>query len=70
MRASNGLGMPTTIAPPTSVPSGTASAADEINCSVAENLDDSGEVEAGDLADYYDNGPDPGEISDDVDWDE
>jgi len=44
--------------------------ADEIDCEQAEELADWGDYEAGDIADYCDYGPDPGELPDDFDWDE
>jgi hypothetical protein len=43
---------------------------DEIDCEWAEEYADSGEYEAGDIADYCDYGPDPGELPDEFDWDE
>jgi len=43
---------------------------DEIDCEQAEELADSGDYEAGDMADYCDYGPDPGELPDEFDWDE
>jgi len=55
----------------TAQPSRPASfAADEIDCEQAEELADWGDYEAGDIADYCDYGPDPGELPDDFDWDE
>jgi len=63
----------------TSSVAGTASAArpelgysgvDEIDCEQAEEVADWGEYEAGDIADYCDYGPDPGELPDEFDWDE
>jgi len=46
------------------------SAVDEIDCEQAEELADWGDYEAGDIADYCDYGPDPGELPDEFDWDE
>jgi len=43
---------------------------DEIDCEEAEELADWGAYEAGDIADYCDYGPDPGELPDEFDWDE
>ena len=44
---------------------------DEIDCERAEEYADSGEYEAGDIADYCDYGPDDGsELPDEFDWDE
>jgi len=43
---------------------------DEIDCEQAEELADWGVYEAGDIADYCDYGPDPGELPDEFDWDE
>ncbi len=42
----------------------------EVDCEMAEEYADSGEFEAGDIADYCDYGPDPGELPDEFDWDE
>lgn len=41
---------------------------EEINCDDAEELSDWGEYEAGDIADYCDYGPDPGELPEEFDW--
>ena len=68
--------VPTTVtlltAPPVSGESGDDSdrSVDEIDCEQAEELADWGEYEAGDIADYCDYGPDPGELPDEFDWDE
>jgi hypothetical protein len=44
---------------------------DEIDCERAEEYADSGEYEAGDIADFGDYGPDDGsELPDEFDWDE
>lgn len=43
---------------------------DEVDCERADELADWGDYEAGDIADYCDYGPDPGELPDEFDWDE
>jgi hypothetical protein len=53
-----------------SLPSLGGQVVDEIDCERAEEYADSGEYEAGDIADYCDYGPDPGELPDEFDWDE
>ena len=55
--------------PTVSVVSGSVSGGD-IDCENAEQLADSGEYEASDIADYCDYGPDDGsELPDEFDWD-
>lgn len=51
-------------------PETAGSAVDEIDCEQAEELADWGDYEAGDIADYCDYGPDPGDLPDEFDWDE
>jgi len=55
---------------PAARPEPVYSAVDEIDCEQAEELADWGDYEAGDIADYCDYGPDPGELPDEFDWDE
>jgi hypothetical protein len=62
--------VPSASAPPEEVGGGALSSVDEIDCEQAEELADWGEYEAGDIADYCDYGPDPGELPDEFDWDE
>jgi hypothetical protein len=52
------------------LPSDGGQVIDEIDCEQAEAYADSGEYEAGDIADYCDYGPDPGELPDEFEWDE
>ena len=48
-----------------------SAAGSDIDCERAEELADSAEYEAGDIADYCDYGPDDGsELPDEFDWDE
>jgi hypothetical protein len=67
---------PTVSEAPASIPIATSvgpsarDAADEIECDLAEEYADFGDFEAGDIADYCDYGPDPGELPDEFDWDE
>jgi len=78
--ASSTVGIPwtsvATLSAPTTPPEGTVTHAgaggsvDEIDCEQAEELADWSEFEAGDIADYCDYGPDPGELPDEFDWDE
>jgi hypothetical protein len=62
--------MPSAATPPEEVGGGALGSVDEMDCEQAEELADCGEYEAGDIADYCDYGPDPGELPDEFDWDE
>ena len=62
--------VPVTPMPPVRTGGGVQSSVDEIDCEQAEELADWGVYEAGDIADYCDYGPDPGELPDEFDWDE